>query len=78
VAAEENKNRTVVQIHKQHTVYSTADISVNSHRLYSLNSRLPRYYCHEVDFCYKLPDHITMEEGALMEPLAVGTYGATL
>ena len=27
---------------------------------------------HAADFCYKLPDHMSLEEGALMEPLAVG------
>ena len=35
---------------------------------------LYRYYVHAADFCYKLPDHMTLEEGALMEPLAVGRH----
>ncbi|XP_034943224.1 sorbitol dehydrogenase-like [Chelonus insularis] len=35
---------------------------------------LRRYYTHAADFCYKLPDHITLEEGALMEPLSVGVH----
>jgi L-iditol 2-dehydrogenase len=26
------------------------------------------------DFAYKLPDHVSLEEGALMEPLSVGVY----
>ena len=29
---------------------------------------------HDADFCYKLPDHMSLEEGALMEPLAVGVH----
>ena len=26
------------------------------------------------DFCYKLPDHVTLQEGALVEPLAVAVH----
>ncbi|XP_075242692.1 sorbitol dehydrogenase-like [Convolutriloba macropyga] len=33
---------------------------------------LRQYHCHEAAFCFKLPDHVTLEEGALLEPLAVG------
>ena len=33
-----------------------------------------RYYVHAADFCYKLPDNMSLEEGALMEPLAVGVH----
>lgn len=36
------------------------------------NGNLRRYYNHMADFCYKLPDHVTMEEGALLEPLSIG------
>lgn len=32
---------------------------------------LARYYTHAADFCYKLPDHVSFEEGALLEPLSV-------
>ncbi|XP_042899700.1 sorbitol dehydrogenase-like isoform X2 [Parasteatoda tepidariorum] len=35
---------------------------------------LCRYFCHDADFCYKLPDHVTLEEGALTEPLCVAVY----
>lgn len=35
---------------------------------------LRRYYKHPADFCYKLPDHVSLEEGALLEPLSVGVY----
>ena len=37
----------------------------------------PRYYVHAANFCYKLPSHMTLEEGALMEPLAVGVHACT-
>ncbi|XP_017868649.1 PREDICTED: sorbitol dehydrogenase-like [Drosophila arizonae] len=36
------------------------------------DGNLTRYYKHAADFCFKLPDHVTMEEGALLEPLSVG------
>lgn len=35
---------------------------------------LTRYYVHAADFCFKLPDHVSFEEGALLEPLAVGVH----
>jgi len=35
---------------------------------------LCRFYVHEADFCYKLPDHVSLEEGALLEPLSVAVY----
>uniref|UniRef100_A0A0A1XLQ9 Sorbitol dehydrogenase n=1 Tax=Zeugodacus cucurbitae TaxID=28588 RepID=A0A0A1XLQ9_ZEUCU len=38
------------------------------------DGNLTRYYKHAADFCYKLPDHVTMEEGALLEPLSVGVH----
>jgi len=37
---------------------------------------LARYIAHDADFCYKLPDHVSFEEGALLEPLSVGIYAA--
>lgn len=39
-----------------------------------VNGNLTRYYAHAADFCFKLPDHVTMEEGALLEPLSVGVH----
>ncbi|XP_034661093.1 sorbitol dehydrogenase-like [Drosophila subobscura] len=36
------------------------------------DGNLTRFYKHAADFCFKLPDHVTMEEGALIEPLSVG------
>lgn len=38
------------------------------------DGNLTRFYAHAADFCYKLPDHVSMEEGALMEPLSVGIH----
>lgn len=38
------------------------------------DGNLSRYYAHAADFCFKLPDHVTMEEGALLEPLSVGVH----
>jgi len=29
---------------------------------------------HAADFCYKMPDHMSFEEGALLEPLSVGVH----
>ncbi len=28
--------------------------------------------CHPASLCFKLPDNVSLAEGALMEPLAVG------
>lgn len=38
------------------------------------DGNLARYYTHAADFCYKLPDHVSTEEGALLEPLSVGVH----
>merc|ERR1712037_400781 len=37
-----------------------------------VHGNLARYYVHAANFCYKLPDNVSLEEGALMEPLAAG------
>lgn len=34
------------------------------------------YFAQYADCCYKLPDHVSMEEGALLEPLACAVYAA--
>lgn len=39
-----------------------------------VDGNLTRFYRHAADFCFKLPDHVTMEEGALLEPLSVGVH----
>ncbi|KAF8795543.1 sorbitol dehydrogenase-like [Argiope bruennichi] len=33
-----------------------------------------RYFCFDADFCHKLPDNVTLDEGALMEPLSVAVH----
>ncbi|KAM5540451.1 hypothetical protein V8D89_005909 [Ganoderma adspersum] len=35
---------------------------------------LARYYPIPADLCYKLPDNLTLEDGAMMEPLSVGIH----
>jgi len=35
---------------------------------------LTRYYVHAADFCFKLPDNVSFEEGALLEPLSVAVH----
>lgn len=36
-----------------------------------VDGNLARYHAHAADFCFKLPDNISLEEGALLEPLSV-------
>lgn len=38
------------------------------------NGTLCRYYLLPEDFCVKLPDNVSLEEGALIEPLSVGVH----
>lgn len=35
---------------------------------------LTGFWVSPADFCYKLPDHMSLQEGALIEPLAVGVH----
>ncbi|XP_047496336.1 sorbitol dehydrogenase-like [Penaeus chinensis] len=35
---------------------------------------LALYFVHRADFCFKLPDNVTQEEGALIEPFAVAIH----
>jgi len=35
---------------------------------------LAKYYTLPEDFCFKLPEHISLEEGALLEPLSVAVH----
>eukprot|EP00746_Dinoflagellata_sp_MGD_P163787 gnl/MRDRNA2_/MRDRNA2_92015_c0_seq1.p1 gnl/MRDRNA2_/MRDRNA2_92015_c0~~gnl/MRDRNA2_/MRDRNA2_92015_c0_seq1.p1 ORF type:complete len:401 (+),score=67.28 gnl/MRDRNA2_/MRDRNA2_92015_c0_seq1:112-1314(+) len=39
-----------------------------------IHGSLQRYVAHPAKFCFKLPDHVSMEEGAMCEPLSVGVY----
>ncbi|KFV66071.1 Sorbitol dehydrogenase, partial [Dryobates pubescens] len=38
------------------------------------DGNLCHYYKHSAAYCYKLPDNVTFEEGALIEPLSVGIH----
>lgn len=35
---------------------------------------LTRYFNHPADFCFKLPESVSLEEGALLEPLSVAVH----
>ncbi|KAL4236257.1 hypothetical protein ACF0H5_004644 [Mactra antiquata] len=37
---------------------------------------LAQYHLHDANLCYKLPDSVSLEEGALMEPLSVTIHAA--
>ncbi|CAH1252768.1 SORD [Branchiostoma lanceolatum] len=39
-----------------------------------VDGSLCRYYVHPADLCFKLPDNVSYEEGALLEPLSVGVH----
>nr|ABU53620.1 sorbitol dehydrogenase [Pyrrhocoris apterus] len=39
-----------------------------------VHGNLSRYYTHAADFCHKLPDHVSLDEGAVLEPLSVGVH----
>lgn len=39
---------------------------------------LARYYLLPEDYCFKLPDNVSLEEGALAEPLSVGVHVSRL
>ncbi len=39
-----------------------------------IDGSMARYVTHPADFCYRLPDHVTLEEGSLLEPLSVGLH----
>jgi len=38
---------------------------------------LSNYIVHPADFCFKLPDHVSYDEGAMCEPLSVGVYAVS-
>lgn len=39
-----------------------------------IDGSLQSYVVHPADFCFKLPDNVSNEEGAMCEPLSVGVY----
>jgi L-iditol 2-dehydrogenase len=38
---------------------------------------LSNYIVHPADFCFKLPDHVSFDEGAMCEPLSVGVHAVS-
>jgi len=38
---------------------------------------LSNYIIHPADFCFKLPDHVSFDEGAMCEPLSVGVHAVS-
>jgi len=38
---------------------------------------LSNYITHPADFCFKLPDHVSYDEGAMCEPLSVGVHAVS-
>jgi L-iditol 2-dehydrogenase len=39
-----------------------------------IDGTLAQYIEHPEDFCFKMPDHMSFEEGALLEPLSVAVH----
>ena len=39
-----------------------------------IDGALARYVVHPTDFCYRLPDHVSLDGGAMLEPLSVGVH----
>ena len=39
-----------------------------------IDGALARYVAHPSDFCYRLPDHVSLDDGATLEPLSVGVH----
>lgn len=39
-----------------------------------VHGNLAKFYTHAADFCFKLPDSVSTEEGAFLEPLSVGVH----
>ena len=39
-----------------------------------VDGSMARYIVHAADSCYELPDHVSLDEGAMLEPLSVGIH----
>lgn len=39
-----------------------------------IDGSMAQYVVHPADFCFKLPAHVSLDEGALLEPLSVGLH----
>lgn len=40
----------------------------------TLHGAASQFVDHPADFCFRLPDHLSHEEGAMVEPLSVGVH----
>lgn len=62
--------------------YKAGDYNLCPHMAFAAtppyDGTLCRYYLLPEDFCVKLPDHVSLEEGALVEPLSVGVHANRL
>ncbi|KAI8506317.1 hypothetical protein Bbelb_157440 [Branchiostoma belcheri] len=47
------------------------------HLEYPVHGLMCRYKAHPADLCYKLPDNVSLEEGALLEPLSVAVHACS-
>lgn len=41
-----------------------------------IHGSMANLVAHPADFCFKLPDHVSFDEGAMLEPLSVGLHAA--
>lgn len=62
--------------------YKAGDYNLCPHMAFAAtppyDGTLCRYYLLPEDFCVKLPDHVSLEEGALVEPLSVAVHANRL
>lgn len=62
--------------------YKAGDYNLCPHMAFAAtppyDGTLARYYLLPEDFCVKLPDNVSLEEGALAEPLSVGVHVSRL
>ncbi|XKL65959.1 hypothetical protein PGB90_009379 [Kerria lacca] len=43
-----------------------------------IDGNLCRYYIHDASFCFKIPDHVSLEEAACIEPLSVTVHAGKM
>jgi L-iditol 2-dehydrogenase len=48
--------------------------AVAFHATPPFDGTLAEYVVHAADYCFALPDNVSLEEGALIEPLSVGVH----
>lgn len=62
--------------HCEHCLYGRYNLCLNlDGRGYPNDGMCCNYYAHPAQFAYKMPDNVSFEEGALVEPLAVVIHG---